>query len=123
MADRRVYWLDGQSEGDTLVSWRDGRVSDVLPPGTHVASAVHEYGDGAYAVHGGEVWFVRGEDQQIWRTLGGILASVTSTPSVGEHRYGDLRISLTGVLVCVRERHLGLSCRCDRSAGPARLIG
>jgi len=105
VAGQRVYWIEGRPDGDTLVVWNDGHAREVLPAGTHVASTVHEYGGGAYTVFQGEVWFVRADDQQIWRTFDGNLARVTSRPPIGEHRYGDLQISSTGLLVCVRERH------------------
>lgn len=70
----------------------------------HVASAIHEYGGGAYLVHSGEVWFVRAEDQRIWRTADGLPVPVTPLPRHGEHRHADIQIGPDGLLLCVRER-------------------
>ncbi|MGH3568361.1 MAG: S9 family peptidase [Pseudonocardia sp.] len=105
VADGAVYWIEGRPHGDVLVRWSAGRSGEVLPPGVHVASAVHEYGGGAYLARSGEVWFVRTEDQRIWRTAAGTLVPVTPQPRQGEHRHADLQISPEGPLICVRERH------------------
>jgi dipeptidyl aminopeptidase/acylaminoacyl peptidase len=100
-----LYWIEGRPEGDVLVRWDGVRRADVLPPGVHVASAVHEYGGGAYLVHCGDIWFVRADDQRIWRMVDGRLAPVTAVPEQGEHRHGDLALRPPGLLFCVRERH------------------
>jgi len=105
IADGRVYWIEGRAEGDVLLVFSAGTVAEALPAGIHVASEVHEYGGGAYRVHGGEVWFVRAEDQRIWRTDLGSLRPVTPEPSHGRCRHADLHIGPQGQLVCVRERH------------------
>jgi dipeptidyl aminopeptidase/acylaminoacyl peptidase len=105
IADRRVYWIEGRAEGDVLLVCSAGTVAEALPAGTHVASKVHEYGGGAYQIHDGEIWFVRAEDQRIWRTDHGSLRPVTPKPSQGQHRHADLHIGPQGQLVCVRERH------------------
>ncbi len=124
-ADAAVYWVEGRRDGDVLVRWSDGCRGDVLPPEVHVGSAVHEYGGGAYLVHGGEVWFVRAEDQRIWRTTGGALVPVTPQPRHGQDRHADIQIGPDGLLVCVRERHRAhqvtnelVSAPADGSADP-----
>jgi dipeptidyl aminopeptidase/acylaminoacyl peptidase len=97
-----VYWV----EGDRLVRWTASHSAcAVLPPGVEPVSSVHEYGGGAYLVHGEAVWFVRGDDQRIWRTRGPAVVPVTPLPEQGTDRHADLRVSARGVLVCVRERH------------------
>jgi dipeptidyl aminopeptidase/acylaminoacyl peptidase len=121
-----VYWVEGRVEGDVLVRWTaDHGHCEVLPPGAEPASSVHEYGGGAYVVDGGEVWFVRGDDQRVWRTTGAAMVPVTPLPDRGEDRHADLRVSARGVLVCVRERHRAgqvvneiVSLPADGSAGP-----
>ncbi|PZS23736.1 MAG: peptidase [Pseudonocardiales bacterium] len=101
-----VYWIEGRATGDVLVRSRgsDG-VEDVLPPGVAVASHVHEYGGGAYLATDDALWFVRADDQQIWRTTGAGLRAVTAAAQHGEDRYADLRLCAPGLLVAVRERH------------------
>jgi dipeptidyl aminopeptidase/acylaminoacyl peptidase len=108
VSDGRVYWVEGRPFGDVLVSWYRGRRRDVLPAGISVASAVHEYGGGAYLVHHGELFFVRGDDQRIWWARSGALSPLTARPGDGEHRHADLSARPDGrLLVCVRERHHG----------------
>jgi len=104
----RLYWIEGRRDGDVLVCWSDGRHRDVLPAGMCVASSVHEYGGGAYRVHGGTIWFVHAADQRIWRSDGSAVAPVTSESMDVERRHGDLEVGPDGrLLVCVRERHHG----------------
>jgi dipeptidyl aminopeptidase/acylaminoacyl peptidase len=101
-----VYWIEGRLSGDVLVRARgSGSVEDVLPPGVGVASYVHEYGGGAYLATDDAVWFVRADDQQIWRTTPAGLRTVTAAPKHGEDRYADLRLCAPGLVVAVRERH------------------
>ncbi len=101
-----VYWIEGRPSGDVLVRARgSGGGEDVLPPGVAVASYVHEYGGGAYLATDDAVWFVRADDQQIWRATRTGLRPVTLAPGHGEYRYADLRLCASGLLVAVRERH------------------
>ncbi|MVZ99052.1 prolyl oligopeptidase family serine peptidase [Actinomadura sp. LD22] len=100
-----VYWLEGRPDGhDVLVRWtpEDG-ARDVLPPGTDVASYVHEYGGGAYYATDTEVWFCYASDQRIYRTTDHKPVPVTSATGA---RYTDMRPGATG-LWTVRERHEG----------------
>lgn len=106
VAGEHVYWIEGRASGDVLVrSSRSGGVEEVLPPGVAVASSVHEYGGGAYLATDDALWFVRADDQQIWRATRTELRAVTAAPQHGEDRYADLRLSAPGLLVAVRERH------------------
>ncbi|HSV65229.1 MAG TPA: prolyl oligopeptidase family serine peptidase [Mycobacteriales bacterium] len=104
-----LYWVEGRPTGDVLVRGGDSGAgaTEALPPGVSVASRVHEYGGGAYLAHSDGVWFVRAEDQQIWRSTRSGLHPVTVAPPRGEHRYADLRLVGDGLLVAVRERHGG----------------
>ena len=56
-----VYWLEGRpAEGGRNVLVRraaDGTSRELTPPGFNVRTRVHEYGGGAYVVHGGIVVF------------------------------------------------------------------
>ncbi len=106
MAGMDVYWIEGRAGGDVLVrSSGLAGVEEVLPPGVAVASYVHEYGGGAYLATDNALWFVRADDQQIWRFTRDGLRAVTTAPQRGEHRYADLRRCASGLLVAVRERH------------------
>lgn len=106
LAGEYVYWIEGRTTGDVLVRSRgSGGGEDVLPPGVTVASSVHEYGGGAYLATEDGLWFVRADDQQIWRTTHVGPRPVTRAPRHGEHRYADLRLTAAGLLVAVRERH------------------
>jgi len=107
-ANGRLYWIEERPTGDVLVTWRDGQTDDALPAGTHVASTVHEYGGGAYVTHTHRIWFVRAEDQRVWRGWHGTISPLSPEARHREHRHGDLQISPNGrFLVCVRERHTG----------------
>ncbi|MGH3868897.1 MAG: prolyl oligopeptidase family serine peptidase [Pseudonocardiaceae bacterium] len=106
VAGEQVYWIEGRVTGDVLVRSRGSAdAEDVLPPGVAVASSVHEYGGGAYLATADALWFVRADDQQIWRATPAELRPVTAAPQHGEDRYADLRLSAPGLLVAVRERH------------------
>lgn len=126
VAGQHVYWIEGRASGDVLVrSSGSGGGEDVLPPGVAVASYVHEYGGGAYLATDDALWFVRANDQQIWRTTRAGLRAVTAAPQQGEDRYADLRLSAAGLLVAVRERHHNdavanelVICPADGSAPP-----
>ena len=115
VAGEHVYWIEGRATGDVLVRSRgSGGVEDVLPPGVAVASYVHEYGGGAYLATHDALYFVRADDQQIWRATPAGLRAVTTAPQHGEDRYADLRLSTSGLLVAVRERHHHGHVRCER---------
>ena len=102
---RQLYWIEGRAEGDVLVAWAGGVTRDVLPPGVHVRSGVHEYGGGAYLVDERGIWFVRSDDQRIWRAGNGELHPVTPLPEHEAHRHADMQVTPGGSLICVRERH------------------
>jgi dipeptidyl aminopeptidase/acylaminoacyl peptidase len=105
-AGDHTYWLEGRPGGDVLIrAGESGGGVDVLPAGVSVGSSVHEYGGGAYWSGGDTVWFVNAEDQQVWRAEPAGLEPVTTAPRAGEHRYADLRVTASGLLVVVRERH------------------
>jgi dipeptidyl aminopeptidase/acylaminoacyl peptidase len=67
----QIYWLEfrpaegGRSVVVTLTA--AGEPVDVTPPGFNVRSRVHEYGGGAYLVHGGDVFFSNDADGRLYR--------------------------------------------------------
>jgi dipeptidyl aminopeptidase/acylaminoacyl peptidase len=113
LADGIAWWLEGRpSEGGRIVLMQ-ARTSaepiDVTPPGFNVRTMVHEYGGGAYWVHGETVFFSNFEDQRLYRHDSG-QDPVPITKDVGgrRHRYADGRVTADGSLwFGVRERHEG----------------
>jgi dipeptidyl aminopeptidase/acylaminoacyl peptidase len=111
-SDEAVLWLEGRpAEGGRNVIVRrapDGSVGDLTPPGVNVRTRVHEYGGGAYLVHGDAVFFSRWDDQRLYRQGGaGAPEPITAeaVPS-GSVRYADGRATPDGrLIVCVRESH------------------
>lgn len=103
-----IYWLEGRpSEGGrvVLVKRTDAGPVDVLPSGYSARSRVHEYGGGAAIVSGGVVFFVRFEDQRIYRLKdGGVPEAIT--PDTGDRHADMFHDVVRNRLVCVRERHV-----------------
>ncbi len=88
-----------------------------------VHTRVHEYGGGAFAVHGEHAWMSSGQDGRILRVE---LASstnepITTAPAEGvEVRYADLQVTPDGARVlAVRETHDGEEVRNELVALPA----
>ena len=52
----------------------------MLPDGWNARSAVHEYGGGAWWVDAGVLWFVRWDDQRLYRLDPGAAEPVAVTP-------------------------------------------
>lgn len=71
IVDGHVYWLEARpaEEGRiTLVSWQKGiGTKELLPKDYSVRSRVHEYGGGALLATEEAVYFVRAQDQQVYR--------------------------------------------------------
>jgi dipeptidyl aminopeptidase/acylaminoacyl peptidase len=105
-----VFWSEDRPAegGRTQIVHRtgDGTVTDVLPDGSNARTAVHEYGGGAWWVHGGVVWFTEWSDQRLYRLEpGGVPVALTPEPAVARgDRYADGDV-LGDTIVCVRERH------------------
>lgn len=110
LQDGVVWWLEERpAEGGRAAVVRvDPRSdpADVTPAGSNVRTKVHEYGGGAFVVHGDVVWFSNFTDQRLYRQeLGGEPQAITADTQ-GRHRYADGRVTLDGsTLICVRERH------------------
>jgi dipeptidyl aminopeptidase/acylaminoacyl peptidase len=111
VAGGTIYWLEARPlEGgrEALVARTHGTAPvDVLGPEFSVRTRVHEYGGGAFTVHGDTVFFCNDADQRVHRLdPGGSPRPVTpegETPFA--LRYADLRVTPDGAwVVCVRER-------------------
>lgn len=109
-----VWWSEARPEEGgrvQLVRHRPGGGSiDVLPEGFSARTRVHEYGGGAWWLHGDDVVFANMADQRLYRLAGGTDHPVPITPVSDAHhadRYADGRFTADGRwVVCVRERHL-----------------
>ncbi|HEU4399753.1 MAG TPA: prolyl oligopeptidase family serine peptidase [Actinomycetota bacterium] len=112
VAGEAVLWLEGRPlEGGREVVCRalpGGTAEDVTPEGFNVRTRVHEYGGGAYAVHGATLFFANFADQRLYRHDPGQQPRpiTPEPPTPAAHRYADAGLTHDGrVLVCVRERH------------------
>jgi dipeptidyl aminopeptidase/acylaminoacyl peptidase len=121
-----IYWLEARPlEGgrEALVARTHGTAPiDVLSPEFSVRTRVHEYGGGAFTVHGDSVFFCNDADQRVYRLdPGGSPRPVTpegETPFA--LRYADLRVTPDGAwVVCVREREASPEHVNDLVAFPA----
>lgn len=81
-----VYWLESRpEEGGRCVVVRDGE--DLTPPPFNVRNRVHEYGDGAWTIDDGVLYFSHDADQRLYRLTPGS-PPVPFTPE-GAWRYAD----------------------------------
>jgi dipeptidyl aminopeptidase/acylaminoacyl peptidase len=108
-----AWWLEGRPhEQGRVVLMKAGPgedPTDAVPPGFNVRSRAHEYGGGAYCIHGETAFFSNFDDQRLYRLEPGS-EPVAITPSVEEQRqrYADGRVTADGSLwLGVRERHEG----------------
>lgn len=106
-----VYWREQRPDegGRGVVACTDGETTrDVTPADIDVRTLVHEYGGGDFAVHDGVVFFVRLDDQRVYRQpVDGDPEPITPEPdSNGGLRYADFEVTADGSsLYCVREDH------------------
>ncbi|MEU1358765.1 prolyl oligopeptidase family serine peptidase [Micromonospora zamorensis] len=102
--DGALYWLETRPEAGgvaTVTCWRPGEgARDVSPEGFDVASGVHAYGGGAFAVTDGTLWCVGGDGLYRSRLHDDELELV----SLGS--FGDLTVG-DGELLAVRESEHG----------------
>jgi dipeptidyl aminopeptidase/acylaminoacyl peptidase len=101
--DGSAWWLERRPlEGGRTAIVREG--DDVTPPEFNVRTRVHEYGGGAWLLHGETAFFSHWDDQRLYRLDPGG-SPVPITPQ-GPYRYADGRALPGGAaIVCVRETH------------------
>ena len=110
-----IYWseLRPQEGGRQLVVRYGpedtvGEVSDITPAPFNVRSRVHEYGGGAYIVHGGTVYFTNFADQRLYVQKAGEDPQALTPevqPAAGL-RYADMVVDARRErLICVVEDH------------------
>jgi dipeptidyl aminopeptidase/acylaminoacyl peptidase len=102
--DGAAWWLERRPlAGGRTTLVRDGE--DVTPVSFDVRTRVHEYGGGAWLLHGETAFFSNFDDQRLYRLdPGGEPAPLTPE---GPFRYADARATPGGDIVCVRETHGG----------------
>jgi dipeptidyl aminopeptidase/acylaminoacyl peptidase len=111
IADGVVYWLEGRPEdGGRQVLMAGDAFSparEVVGAPFNVRTMVHEYGGGAYCLHGRTVVFSNLDDHRLWiGDLGGSEPRPLTPDSGGRHRFADGRITPDGLTwIGVRERH------------------
>ena len=105
-----VYWSESRPDeggrGAIMCARADGAVTEVLPAPWSARSRVHEYGGGEFLAHGGVVWFVEAETQDIHLVEPGVEPRrLTHAPML---RFADMAAdSARARLICVAERHGG----------------
>jgi dipeptidyl aminopeptidase/acylaminoacyl peptidase len=122
-----LFWLEARSEEDgrTALMRQVGEAApvEVGPPGLDAHTRVHEYGGGAYAVHGEHVWISSGQDGRILRVelASGTCEPITAAPAKGvQVRFADLQVTPDGArLLAVRETHADGEVRNELVALPA----
>jgi dipeptidyl aminopeptidase/acylaminoacyl peptidase len=113
-----LWWLESRPlENGRVVLVRsgpDGERSDAVQEGFNVRTSVHEYGGGAYCVHGETAYVSSFADQCLYRVeRDGEPVAITPDAGGRRHRYADGRVTCDGRLwIGVRERH----AESDRSA-------
>jgi dipeptidyl aminopeptidase/acylaminoacyl peptidase len=108
-----VWWSERRpQEGGRVQLVRqgaDGRAGEVLPDGWSARTLAHEYGGGAWWVRSGTLWFVRWDDQRLYRLDPGSAepVPVTQEPEIPRgDRWADGDVAPDGrSLICVREHH------------------
>lgn len=91
-----LFWLETRpaEKGRQTILQRaaDGSVREVLPNPWSARTKIHEYGGGSFVATPGAVYFVNGEDQQVYRLNLADLHIEPITQTAG-CRYGDLHYS------------------------------
>ncbi|MGH2758930.1 MAG: TolB family protein, partial [Actinomycetota bacterium] len=104
-----VYWSELRpAEGGRTTIVRTG-TGELTPEGFNVRTQVHEYGGGAWWLHGSTLYFTNWTDQRLY-TLheGAEPVAITPEPEIARGlRYADGVVTADGKwIVCVRERHV-----------------
>jgi dipeptidyl aminopeptidase/acylaminoacyl peptidase len=105
-----VLWTEGRAadQGRNVLVRADAGAAphDRTPAPWNVRSRVHEYGGGAFAVDGADVFFVHFDDQRVYRLDAS--GAATAVTHGAERRYADLLPDRRrGRLIAVREEHGG----------------
>jgi dipeptidyl aminopeptidase/acylaminoacyl peptidase len=104
-----LFWLETRpaEKGRQTILRRsaDGVIGEILPNPWNARTKIHEYGGGSFVATPGAIYFVNGEDQQIYR-LGLVDQVIEPITQIANCRYGDLHYSPTHhCLLAVCEDH------------------
>ncbi len=107
-----IYWLEMRpaEKGRSVIVKRspDGATQDVTPPfasGYNVRTRVHEYGGGAYTVHGGIVYFSNFADQQLYGQRAPLSQPTPFTHANGLRFADGVIDTQRNRMICVAEDH------------------
>jgi len=107
-----LFWLEARAaEGGRSALMRavaGGPAEEAGPAGADVRTRVHEYGGGAYAVHGQVVWLSAADDRVYRHDLvrGETRPAVPAAAAGTSERYADFDVAPDGLrLAAVRETH------------------
>ncbi len=107
-----AYWLESRpaERGRNVIVRRraDGQVEEVNPAPFNARTRVHEYGGGAFTVHGEVVYFANFTDQRLYRVAPGEPPTPITPPTdpPAALRYADAVVDEARQrLICVREDH------------------
>ncbi|MCE2405941.1 MAG: S9 family peptidase [Pseudomonadales bacterium] len=105
-----LFWVETRAHEAgrrVIVRYCDDTTRDLTPRGYSVLSRVHEYGGVAYCVSKDTVFFINGEDQNIYAQAldsGSDVSPITSSDA--NERFADPVYDSPGErLICIRERH------------------
>eukprot|EP01034_Spumella_vulgaris_P038522 gene38522-47571_t len=106
-ADGDIYWLAGRASEagrQTLQRRHGARTDEITPLPLNVRTRVHEYGGGAYAVHGDTVYFSHFADNRLYCRSGE--AEAAPFTASGRQRFADFVVDPAHArLIAVREQH------------------
>ena len=93
---RSAWWLERRpKDGGRTTLVHDGQ--DVTPPDVNVRTRVHEYGGGAWLLHGDTAFFSNFDDQRLYRLDPGRRAAADHARAAARLvRYADGRVTPTG---------------------------
>ena len=106
-----LLWIESRAHEAgrrVIVRYNGESMTDLTPDGYSVLSRVHEYGGVAYCTSDDTVYFVNGEDQNIYaQAIHDPRALIQVTTSSADERFADpFYDPVEKRLICVRECHL-----------------
>ena len=105
-----LFWIESRAHEAgrrVVVRYNGDLISDVTPEGYSVLSRVHEYGGVAYCTSEDTLYFVNGDDQNIYaQAIDDPTTAKQVTTSDATERFADPVFDAIGnSLICVRETH------------------
>ena len=106
-----LLWVESRAHEKgrrVIVRFHESAISDLTPVGYSVLSRVHEYGGVAYCTSADMVYFINGDDQNIYaQPIDDPSAATAVTSSDANERFADpVYDQVAKRLICVRESHV-----------------